>query len=78
MTVAVAGSKGVLRVWDALSNAGVRKTFGERLKTLARSGKFAASLDEDGEARRARDGVVKLVDEGETDDDDEEGDAQMG
>lgn len=34
MTIACAGSKGVLRIWDALSNVGVRKTFGDRLQKV--------------------------------------------
>ena len=54
MTVAVAGSKGVLRVWDALANVGVRKTFGDRLKKV-----LGADV---GDERRG-DGLVRLVDE---------------
>lgn len=67
MTIAVAGSKGVLRVWDALANLGVRKTFGERLKAL---GKERAALLEAG---HSGDGVVRLADE--SDEEEEEEDA---
>lgn len=36
LTLAAAGSKATLQVWDAASNAGARKAFGERLKRHGR------------------------------------------
>ncbi|KDN44122.1 WD40 repeat-like protein [Tilletiaria anomala UBC 951] len=70
MTVAVAGSKGVLRVWDAFANVGVRKTFGDRLKALSKD-KIPAL---DGPEPSRGDGVVKLADE---DDEEEEEDEDV-
>ena len=75
----MAGSNGTLRIWDALSNVGVRKTFGDRLRAMP--AELAPSLD----AETRGDGVVMLADEGSeaSDDDDEplpadaEGDVAM-
>jgi periodic tryptophan protein 1 len=61
-TLAVAGSRGSLQLWDSATNAGVRRAFGPRLAEL---GKDASHKNSDG--------VVRLVDdddgEGENDDD---------
>ncbi|UZJ55279.1 hypothetical protein CBS101457_004599 [Exobasidium rhododendri] len=66
LTLAVAGSKGVLRIWDALSNLGVRKTFGERLRSMPRQ-----IINIDGDEPARGDGVVRLMDEGDESDDDQ-------
>lgn len=68
LTLAVAGSKGVLRLWDSLSNVGVRKTFGDRLRAMPKSiGTAQISIDGDEPARG--DGVVRIMDEGDESDD---------
>lgn len=36
-TIAIAGSKGKLQIWETASNAGVRKAFGEQLKALGKN-----------------------------------------
>lgn len=57
--VALAGSAAKLSVWDAFTNPGFRRTFGERLRNLDGS-MFAET------SRRARgQGVVRLEDDGE-------------
>ena len=56
LTLAAAGSKGILQVWDAGVNGGVRKTFGEKLKAAGRELK-----------ERTGDGIVRM----ENDDEDE-------
>lgn len=71
LTVAVAGSSGTLRVWDTLTNPGVRRTFGDRLRRLdAYADRHAgveiapARLDEDA----TRSGVVQVEDDAESED----------
>ncbi|EPQ32463.1 uncharacterized protein PFL1_00658 [Pseudozyma flocculosa PF-1] len=67
MTIAAAGSAGKLQIWNALSNVGVRKTFGDRLRRL--QGQYKVDIDGNEPARG--DGVVGVVDD--DDDDDDEG-----
>lgn len=69
LTITAAGSKGVLRVWDALANAGARKTFGARLQAHD-----AANVRIDGTEPARGDGVVRVADESDDDDDDDGGD----
>lgn len=57
-TLAVAGSKASLQIWDTISNAGVRQVFGDRLRAFGK--------DVDAE-RRPGDGVVRLLDDDEGD-----------
>ncbi|WVQ83160.1 hypothetical protein IAT38_005298 [Cryptococcus sp. DSM 104549] len=61
LTVAAAGSKAVLQVWDVASNPGARKAFGERLRRHGR---------ELGEVKKG--GGVVAVDGGEEEESDEE------
>lgn len=81
LTLAVAGSKGVLRIWDTLSNVGVRKTFGSRLKAMPKG--ISSNIKIDGDEPARGDGVVRLADEGLDSDDDDgpayrsDGDAVM-
>jgi periodic tryptophan protein 1 len=67
LTLAVAGSKGVLRIWDTLSNVGVRKTFGSRLRAMPK----AININIDGDEPARGDGVMRLADEGLDSDDDD-------
>ena len=73
LTVAAAGSSGRLSVWDTLSNAGVRRTFGDRLRNIAQ---YAAHHAEESapvdlsDAPRA--GVVGVDDDAESDEEDME------
>ena len=60
-TVAIAGSNARLNVWDAWTNPGFRRTFGERVKGLEKLG-----LVEDGVRARAK-GVVSVDQEDEPD-----------
>lgn len=71
LTLAVAGSKGVLRIWDTLSNMGVRKTFGDRIRAIP---KLTTTIKIDGDEPARGDGIIRLADEGE-DSDDEDGPA---
>lgn len=65
MTIACAGSKGVLRIWDALSNVGVRKTFGDRLdKVLTPQQRQRLEAG-------ASDEIIKVADEGVDEEEDE-------
>lgn len=75
LTLAVAGSKGTLRIWDALSNLGVRKTFGDRLRAMPKA--QASRLNIDGDEPARGDGVVRIADEG-ADESDDEGPAYQG
>ncbi|BEJ14835.1 hypothetical protein CspHIS471_0406020 [Cutaneotrichosporon sp. HIS471] len=59
LALAAAGSKATLQVWDAASNAGIRKAFGERLR---RAGREMGAVKESG-------GVV-LVNDGGPDEED--------
>lgn len=59
LTVAAAGSKAILQVWDVASNAGARKAFGERLRRHGR---------ELGEIKKGS-GVVAVQDDAEEDED---------
>ncbi len=68
LTLAAAGSAGQLQVFNALSNAGVRKTFGDRLRKL--SGE--AKVDLDGTEPSRGDGIVRIEDNDDDDSDDEE------
>ncbi|WFD21155.1 rRNA-processing protein [Malassezia caprae] len=69
LTVAAAGSAGKLHLWDTLSNAGVRRAFGDRLRRLDTYASHHAqpvtprSLDDDAE----RAGDVKVDDDDESD-----------
>ncbi|WFD04091.1 rRNA-processing protein [Malassezia obtusa] len=69
LTVAVGGSNGKLQLWETLSNAGVRRTFGDRLRQLdAYADRHSApvaplQLDEDA----ARADVVQVDDDAESD-----------
>jgi periodic tryptophan protein 1 len=36
-TIAIAGSKGNLQIWDCSTNAGVKNIFGDRLKELGKN-----------------------------------------
>lgn len=68
LTIVAAGSKGTLRVWDALANMGARKTFGDRLRDMPASlATTAVRIDGDEPARG--DGVVRLADESDEEDD---------
>jgi len=58
-TIAVAGSKANMQIWDTVTNAGVREAFGERLKAVGKDIKS-----------RGGSGIVGLVDD---DDDDSAG-----
>ncbi|KAK0530903.1 rRNA-processing protein [Tilletia horrida] len=66
LTFAAGGSQGVLRIFDALSNAGVRKTFNDRLAKYAAGAAAAAAI------KQERDGVIKMADEDFSDDDEDE------
>ena len=55
LTLAAAGSKATVQIWDAASNAGARKAFGERLKRHGR---------DLGEMRKGG-GIVGVTDENE-------------
>ena len=67
--MAAAGSSGRLGVWDMLSNAGVRRTFGDRLRNMAtyraHHGEDAAAVDLSDDKPRA--GVVGVDDDAESD-----------
>ncbi|KAJ1030372.1 hypothetical protein NDA16_001281 [Ustilago loliicola] len=67
LTLAAAGSAGQLQVFNALSNAGVRKTFGDRLRNL----QGEAKVDLDGSEPSRGDGIVRVQDEDEDEDEDE-------
>ncbi|WFD28975.1 rRNA-processing protein [Malassezia nana] len=73
LTVAAAGSAGKLHVWDTLSNAGVRRTFGDRLRRLDTYAERHAqpvappALDDD-----AHHGVVQVDDDAVSDEEGEE------
>ncbi|WFD36909.1 rRNA-processing protein [Malassezia cuniculi] len=72
LTVAAAGSSGRLGVWDMLSNAGVRRTFGDRLRNLASYSAHhgdAAATEVDLSDERPRAGVVGVEDDAESDED---------
>lgn len=73
LSLAVAGSRGVLRVWDTLANVGVRKTFGERLGQVKGG---APAID--GKEPSRGDGVVRVADDDDDDDDDEGPDGEGG
>ncbi|PLW35652.1 hypothetical protein PCASD_10241 [Puccinia coronata f. sp. avenae] len=62
-TVAVAGSKGSLQIWDLATNAGVRSVFRDRFK-------LHSQLDLENRKSLGRDGVLSVVDYPESDDDD--------
>ncbi|WFD32958.1 rRNA-processing protein [Malassezia sp. CBS 17886] len=72
LTVAVAGSSGRLQVWDTLSNPGMRRTFGDRLRRMdeyaARLGDEVAPVHLDEAEERS--GVVHVADDRESDEDD--------
>jgi periodic tryptophan protein 1 len=60
LTVAAAGSKATLQIWDIASNAGARKAFGERLK---RHGRELGEMKKGG-------GVIGVNEEEEEDEED--------
>lgn len=59
LTVAAAGSKATVQIWDVASNPGARKAFGERLR---RHGKELGKMKQGG-------GIVGVEDEDEEDED---------
>lgn len=59
LTLAAAGSKATVQVWDVASNAGARKAFGERLR---RHGRELGEMKKGG-------GIVGVEDEDEEDED---------
>lgn len=61
LTVAAAGSKATVQVWDIASNQGARKAFGERLR---RHGRELGEIKKGG-------GLVGITDEDEDVSDDE-------
>ncbi|KAI3624854.1 rRNA-processing protein [Malassezia furfur] len=72
LTVAVGGSNGKLQIWDTLSNPGMRRTFGDRLRRMDQyADRHAAPVsvprldEEDGEG--ARPDVVQVEDDAESD-----------
>jgi periodic tryptophan protein 1 len=60
LTLAAAGSKATVQIWDVASNAGARKAFGERLR---RHGKELGEMKKGG-------GIVGIQDE-DVDEDEE-------
>ena len=60
LTVAAAGSKGTLQIWDVGTNAGVRKTFSHKLAEAGRELK-----------EKTGSGLVGLVDDDEGSEDEE-------
>lgn len=61
-TLAVAGSKANLQIWDTISNAGVRQVFGDRLRALGKD------VEAEAERRRAgAGGVVRLANDDDED-----------
>ncbi|EST09911.1 WD40 repeat [Kalmanozyma brasiliensis GHG001] len=68
LTLAAAGSAGQVQVFNALSNAAVRKTFGDRLRTLT----GAQKVDLDGSEPSRGDGIVRIQDDDEDDEDEAE------
>ncbi len=60
LTLAAAGSKATVQIWDVSSNAGARKAFGDRLRRHGR---------ELGEIKKG--GGIVVVDGGEDEEDDE-------
>ncbi|KAE8212534.1 hypothetical protein CF327_g3840 [Tilletia walkeri] len=68
LTFAAGGSQGVLRIFDPLSNPGVRKTFHDRLAKHVDAAKMAAVAKKEGRT----DGLVKLVDEDWSEDDEDD------
>ncbi|PWN53313.1 WD40 repeat-like protein [Violaceomyces palustris] len=67
LTLAAAGSKGKLQIWDTLSNVGVRKTFGDRIRKLNNS-----NVRIDGDEPARGDGVVGIDDEDDEDNDEDQ------
>jgi periodic tryptophan protein 1 len=59
LTVAAAGTKGNLQIWDVGANANVRKTFGSKLRAAGRELK-----------EKAGDGVVTMENDNEGDESD--------
>ncbi|TKY90523.1 hypothetical protein EX895_000521 [Sporisorium graminicola] len=72
LTLAAAGSAGQVQVFNALSNPAVRKTFGDRLKSL----KGDAKVVVDGSEPSRGDGIVRIQDDDDDDDDDDGDDMQ--
>ncbi|SPO19952.1 related to WD repeat protein PWP1 [Ustilago trichophora] len=68
LTLAAAGSAGQLQAFNSLSNAGVRKTFGDRLRKLQGDVK----VDLDGTEPSRGDGIVRIEDDDDDEDDDDE------
>lgn len=71
LTLAVAGSQGQLQIFNALSNLGVRKTFGDRLKALS-STQYNLKLD--GSEPSRGDGIIRLENDDEDSEDDDDND----
>ncbi|GAK62378.1 WD40 repeat-like protein [Moesziomyces antarcticus] len=70
LTLAAAGSAGQMQVFNALSNSAVRKTYADRLRKLTGD----AKVDLDGTEPSRGDGIVRVEDD--SDDDDEADDMQ--
>lgn len=72
LTVAAAGSGGKLHIWDTLSNPGVRRTFGDRLRMLS---KYSARHAHDMSGARieaSEHADVQVDDDAESDEEDED------
>jgi periodic tryptophan protein 1 len=66
LTVAAAGSKAKLQIWDVGANFGARKAFGAKLREAGRV------LREREEGKENNGGVVGVVSDNEESDDEEE------
>ncbi|KAH9468613.1 hypothetical protein Pst134EA_009149 [Puccinia striiformis f. sp. tritici] len=64
-TLAVAGTKGSLQIWDISTNNGVRSVFKDRFN------QFASTLDLENRKPLGNSGVLSVVDDIESDDDDD-------
>lgn len=70
LTLAAAGSAGQLQIFNALSNAAVRKTFADRLKQI----QSQHNLNLDGTEPSRGDGIIRIQDDDNSDDDDDDDD----
>ncbi|PKI82539.1 rRNA-processing protein [Malassezia vespertilionis] len=74
LTVVAAGSVGKLQVWNTLSNPGMRRTFGDRLRRLdEHAPRHPARVEPvEVDAVQDRPGIVGLEEDAETDEDEDE------
>ncbi|KAL9938276.1 hypothetical protein V8E36_002899 [Tilletia maclaganii] len=72
LTFAAGGSQGVLRIFDPLTNPGVRKTFEARLAKYLSPGGAALLVKREGGRTGGGDGLVRVADEGGDEEDDDE------